>query len=169
MCFGGENIIYILGWSMVDERIKRLIDGFISTWLSAAQNITGKLRTEYIEVEDVQNIDYIMSNYIDDVLNLNDSERERILDIMQSSLSQNSYHKFWGRWFWVCIGIARYLLPYNLLNEINETKAADVIVRISRWRHTRNNFWIRFKPYAQEIVSIIWGDIENLYYMRNIH
>lgn len=154
---------------MVSDDLKEQIDNFVRRWISEVQNILGHDRVQYLKVENVGDITYVIDRYINPILNLEDSTRLQILEIMDRSLDENRNHGFWERWLWACIGIATYLLKYNSRNEIDDPTAADVIVRLSRWHHTRNNFWIRFQLFADNIVNLIWIDIENLYYLENIH
>jgi len=154
---------------MVSEALRNRIRNFVERWINEAQLHAGHRRTNYIEVENVRNVDYVIDRYINSVLSLSEQSRDNLLDLINRSLDQNREHGFWERWLWACIGIAKYLLVHNDRNEVEDRKAADVIVRLSRWYHTRNNFWTRFKPTASEIVNIIWSDIENLYYMEIIH
>jgi len=155
---------------MASEELKREIeDNFIDRWVRAAQHSSGHSRTDYKEVENVRDIDYVINRYINSVINLTEQERHHLLDRMDQSLTQNHDHGFWERWLWACVGVARYLLKCNTRDEIERRKAADVIVRLSRWFYTNNNFWIRFRPTAREIVTTIWQNIENLYPMDRIN
>ena len=96
--------------------------------------------------------------------------RERVLDMLEISWRENQNHgriRDWGR---LACGIAIYLLVATEENEAELIPAADVIVRLSRWRHNDGTgFFVRFVPYAHQIVGLLFRDIGDLYRIYSVH
>ncbi len=93
-----------------------------------------------------------------------DAAKRRALNGLRRGWEQNSDHgkiRHWGR---AAINIAVYcLLPSAgaTLKLEHLQSATDAVVRFSGWRHTGGNIWHRFQPYAEEVVTELWDDIES--------
>ena len=138
---------------MISEDLKKDIDSFI--------NRTGE---PYKMAEKVPfyEIDNIYNRYMRDILNLSNEQRREILKILESSWKANSAHGNIRQWLRLCVGMAK-LLKIEESDYINKAEAVDIIVRVSRW-YRSSHFYEQFVPFAQKIVSTIWGSIDNLYY-----
>lgn len=103
--------------------------------------------------------------YIHRVISHPEYLKTEILEVLETSwnarLQNGTVHskaRHWGR---AASGFAHHLLKPKKMDQVDIEAAADLIVRMSRWHHTRNcNVWIRFRPYARRVVELTWGDIE---------
>ncbi len=139
---------------MVSVNLKRRIENFIES-----------LRTFYDPVEHVNlnSVDFLFNRYTRNIIEIDDRTKDRIIDILEESIIGNEDHGKIASWRVLCLGILK-LLNNDSLEEVKDKKeAVDIVVRITRWAYSTGNFWKRFTPFAREIVSIVWGDIGNLY------
>ncbi len=128
----------------------------------AINNLCAILNEPYELVSDVWSDEakYLDRTYIPEAICHSERTKAAIVDRLDQSLRRNMDHgkiRHWGR---AACGIGRFLLLPTISNEVNYAYARDVIVRISRWRYTRNNLWRRFRPTAEFVVEQLWKDID---------
>jgi hypothetical protein len=129
-------------------------------------NFVNKTEEPYIKVEEVSycEIDKIYNKYAKAIFDLNNKQREDILKVLELSWKANAAHGKIRQWLRLCVGVAK-LLKIEKSELINKGEVVDIIVRLSRWAHS-SRFYEEFVPFAKNIVSKIWGSIENLYYKK---
>lgn len=123
-----------------------------------------ELNEEYRLVERVKDefIETINEKYLKKIIGLSYGIKIEILEIIRNSLERNKSHGKIREWKRLCAGLI-ILMNSTDLKDINKKMSADIIVRISRWRHSTGNIWKGFNTFICDIVKKIWGDIENLY------
>ncbi len=138
---------------MVSEALVQRIDAFIE-----------RMGEPYKKVEDVpgSEVEGIHDRYVLIVLKLDDEERIAVLDLLEKSYQANGGHGKIRQWARLCVGMAS-LLQYKEGDPYNREEACDLIVRLSRWRHSKGMFYQRFVPWAQQITALLFGDIDDLY------
>jgi hypothetical protein len=85
------------------------------------------------------------------------------LDSLRAGWNDNRDHGQIQQWARAAVSLAVYVLKPESLDEMEEVdipKAIGAIFRFSRWTHTENNLRKRFQPYAQSVVSALWGGME---------
>ena len=129
-----------------------------------ASSLLTELNEEYRLVERVKDefIETINEKYLKKIIGLSYSIKIEILEIIRNSLERNKSHGKIREWKRLCAGLI-ILMNSTDLKDINKKMSADMIVRISRWRHSTGNIWKGFNTFICDIVKKIWGDIENLY------
>lgn len=141
---------------MVEDPLRTRIEEFIRD-----------VGEDYEKVEGVtpEKLNEIQQNaYIRRIIGLPAQVKANILYVLEESWNRNQNHGHLRRWARATVGIAEYLLLPTEMSEVHIDKAADVVVRVSRWHHSnRSNLWIRFIPYACRVVELAWGDIEDLW------
>lgn len=129
-----------------------------------ASALLKELDEEYELVENVKDefIENINEKYLKKIIDLSYGVKIEILEIIRNSLERNKSHGKIREWKRLCVGII-ILMNYTDLKDIGKKMSADIIVRVSRWRHSTGNIWKGFNIFIYEIVKKIWGDIEDLY------
>jgi hypothetical protein len=107
----------------------------------------------------------IRREYLHRVLRCDETVRRTVLDQFIAAWRDNADHGNRRRFGRASINLAHFCLSRTELQELSEqdlNHAVDSIARISRWHHTENNLWLRFRPYAAQAVDLLWGGIEKL-------
>ncbi len=105
----------------------------------------------------------VQTHYLPTALGRNESVKRKVLEALRRAWRDNPDHGHRRRFGRAAVNLAEYCLKRTDISEVSANAlphATDVVVRISGWYHTGNNRWIRFKPYAQQAVDLLWGDIE---------
>ena len=136
---------------MVSPELKSAIDNFCRT-----------VNEPYEMEQDVwqEEAEYIDRTYIPEAIARNEETRHAVLTALVNSVQFNRDHGKIRHWSRAAMGVARYLLLPTDIQEVNLAYAGDVVVRISGWHYTHNNFWKRFLPTANCVVKQLWGDID---------
>lgn len=153
---------------MVDNPLRAGIEAFV-------HDVGEHVDQNYVLVEAVtaQQFNRMQQrNYIRRVIDHSDNTKRKILEVLEASWDARIRHgrvhskaRHWGR---AASGFAHYLLKPKDMEQVNVDAAADLVVRISRWRYTRNcNVWVRFRPYACRVVELALGEIEDFQNNRN--
>jgi Protein of unknown function (DUF2442) len=115
---------------------------------------------EFIPTEVVDNV---RGTYLSRAVQRDESSKREALKALRAGWEDNRDHGQIRRWGRAAANIAAFVLKPSSLDDIDERdepKAVDAIVRFSGWHHTDNNLWKRFRPYAQRVVEQPWGTIE---------
>jgi hypothetical protein len=115
----------------------------------------------------------ILNHYLPVAQAQPESVKRQCLDIMRQSCNENEDHGHLPDWKGTLMNILYFcVLPTTSYHEIEETQklpydsfrnpAISSIIRFSRWYHTDTGFYIRFKPYAEQIGTLLWDDMEVL-------
>ena len=149
---------------MVDNPLRARIEAFVD-------EVGEHVDQNYALVEAVtrQQLRHIQEmHYISRVIGHSDHRKGDILAVLEESWVAREDHskaRHWGR---AASGFAHYLLKPKDMEHVHVKAATDLVVRISRWRHTRNcNVWVRFRPYACDVVELAWDEIEDFRNHRN--
>jgi hypothetical protein len=110
--------------------------------------------------------DRVIDYYLPIAYSKSENEKKNVVSICKESFMSNPDHGHIRRWGRAVIDLCEYVLLPSSISDVqnarNLDKAVDAVVRISRWFHSKNNFWKRFVPDASRIVRRIWGKIEIL-------
>jgi hypothetical protein len=157
--------------SMINDEISGLFLGFIID-----QFVDDKDPLGY-ELESDENIDRrVLEHYLPVAQSKSDAIKRECLGIMKRSCDDNEDHSKLRDWQGALLNIILFcILPTVSYHETEELlkqphdslrrRAISAIIRFSRWYHTDSGFWKRFKPYAQKIGKLLWGNMEVL----NLH
>lgn len=105
----------------------------------------------------------VTRNYLPQALACNEQVRHGVLQELVAAWRDNEDHGNRRRFGRATVNLAHFCLSRTDLRDFSGQElrhAVDSIVRISRWYHTDNNLWIRFRPYARQVVEHLWGGIE---------
>jgi hypothetical protein len=121
--------------------------------------------------EEIEN--KILNHYLPEAQKKSTEIKRQCIEIMQKSCELNGDHQHLVEWKGALVGIIWFcIVPTESFHEIEEyhketydayhKTAISSVIRFSRWYHTQAGFWSRFKPYAQKIGKLLWGDMEEL-------
>lgn len=134
------------------------------TLVGQARDLMGEIAEPYERVEQVtmDGIAHVRYSYILRIIELSEARKELIVMRLQRSWRDNQDHGMVRRWGRAAVGVLNYLILPTLMSEVDEENAADVVFRLSRWSHSRNTIWQRFRADASFVVEQAWREIENL-------
>jgi hypothetical protein len=150
---------------MISEDFMREVKAFIG--------LLGKLELGYQLKYDEEIKSKVLDHYLPAAQAQTEEIKRRCLEIMKKSCVRNSDHAHIGKWKGALLNIIVFcIIPTTSFHEVEERQkkpydfykeaAISSVIRFSRWYHDDCNLWNRFKPYAEQIVELLWGDIEVL-------
>ena len=154
---------------MISDALKK---EFLKLIASFHDGVLGPWDLGYELDYDDEIADIILNHYLPIAHAQSEKVKQKCLGIMIKSCNKNNTHGHLADWQGALENLIIFsILPTESYHEIEATqpqpcdltsRAISSVIRFSRWYHTDNNFWTVFKPYAQKIVRLLWGEMEVL-------
>lgn len=105
----------------------------------------------------------VQLRHLPQALGCDERNKRRVLQEFRVAWRNKEDHGNRRRFGRAMANLAEYCLVRTEIGELSRRDvrhATDAIVRLSRWRHTECNLWLRFRPHARQAAELLWGEIQ---------